>query len=215
MPPRLAILATLAAVLLAPGASRARAGHVEDTLAAIERSEIRFLRADTLAPFPPLGWVSARHYTETEFSRDSVGAPSASFAQDTISAAEQKSAALHGPIWRAGLAAAGKDPALILFILPPLNDVIDLHTTRSEATRRHHRVPVLTVLVLASLVAISLLGFDAGLTDRRQTFHAAFAVIVAAVLWLNLDLDFVRIGLIGIDPAPLIEARAAMDEVAP
>lgn len=133
-----------------------------------------------------------------------------SFAMEKISAAEQKSAALHAPIWQAGLAAAGKDPALVLLILPSLNDVIDMHATRADATRRHHRLPVLVVLGLASLVALSLLGFEAGFTDRRQTFHAAFAVIVASVLWLNLDLDFVRIGLIGVDASPLIDARAAM-----
>lgn len=83
-------LASLSARLLAPllaAVAVARADYVEDTLAAIGRSEVSFLRADSLAPFPPIAWVSARRYTETKFLRDGEGSPNATFEQSGVSAA--------------------------------------------------------------------------------------------------------------------------------
>lgn len=127
-------------------------------------------------------------------------------------ALEQKAAALHAPIWEAGLAAADARPDRAVLILPPLNDVIDLHTTRAAATRRHHRPPVLVLLGVSSIAAIGLLGFSAGLSGRHHMFfQSAFALIAAGVLWLTIDLDYPRAGLVRLDPSPLADARAAMN----
>ena len=124
---------------------------------------------------------------------------------------EKKAAALHPPIWEAGLAAVDARPDRTMLLLPALNDVIDLHTSRAAATRRHQRPPVLVLLGVSSIVATALLGFCAGLSGRyHRLFQSVFALLVAGVLWLTIDLDYARAGLIRLDPAPLVDARAAM-----
>jgi hypothetical protein len=130
----------------------------------------------------------------------------------TITAAVEKSAAdLHAPIWHAGVAATARDPDYRLLLFPALNELIDLYSLRFAAAHRHHPVAVIALLVLACVSAIALLGYGAGIADRdRRAFHLLFPLLVACVLWLVVDMDFPRSGLVRGNQAVLVDARAAM-----
>ena len=113
-----------------------------------------------------------------------------------------KARALQGEIWRLAVAACQNErsqPARGL-VLPALNAMIDISTTRTMATRTHPPVVIfggLLVLVLGSGV---LAGFDMAGGKTRDWLHIlAFAVTMALALYVILELEFPRLGLIRVD----------------
>ena len=78
---------------------------------------------------------------------------------------------LHKTMWAAALA-GGKPPQVVVVgVLPPLNDVIDIHTTRLAAGRRHLPTAVVVLLVLAALLSHVVIGYQAGTTGKRNARH--------------------------------------------
>lgn len=94
---------------------------------------------------------------------------------------------------------------------PAANEVIDLGSTRTWANRNHLPEPVLLLLMVSVLVACMLLGHSSGQTGRRHlSLWLAANVIFALVLFVVLDFDRPRRGLIRVDQTPLIELNASL-----
>lgn len=117
-------------------------------------------------------------------------------------------AALHARIWNAASAGALARPAAMLAVVGPVNEVIDLHATRISAGRKHLPAVVLGLLYACSVLTLAVIGYSCGLARRRSlTLTSVIAVLVAASLWVTMDLDYSRIGLIRASDAPLAELK--------
>ena len=97
--------------------------------------------------------------------------------------------------------------------LPALNDMIDITTTRAAAARNHPPPTIYAMLVLISLVSAVLIGYSMAANSRRSWIHILMmSTTLAVAIYVILDLEFPRLGLIRVDSADwvLIETRRAM-----
>ncbi len=93
-----------------------------------------------------------------------------------------------------------------------MNEVIDLHTSRFVAGV-YARVPatILLLLVAGVILSLGLVGYNAGLSEKRSPIIAIVLVIaLGATLWLVIDLDRPREGLIQTSQQPLIDLQQKM-----
>lgn len=119
--------------------------------------------------------------------------------------------ALHGALWASAVAGVRERPEATMAVLMPLNEAIDLLSVRDASARRHTPRPVMAVIIACSLASVASVGFGLATADPRLRVAAAvLAMLVAATLWIILDLDYPRLGFIQVSDAPLREALAGM-----
>jgi hypothetical protein len=93
-------------------------------------------------------------------------------------------------------------PEIALLLLPSLNEMIDVTTSRSIALYTHLPPLIFAVLVLISLFTGLLAGYAMGKRQRRSSLHVVlFAAVIAIVVYTILDLEYPRHGLIRLDSA--------------
>lgn len=120
-------------------------------------------------------------------------------------------AQMHDQIWKAASEGANAKPAAIIAVLPPVNDVIDFHSTRVAAGRKHLPRLVVGLLIICSAMSMMDIGYGCGLSGRRTALMTAtLALLIAASLWATLDLDKPRAGLIQLDDSPLTELATSL-----
>lgn len=111
---------------------------------------------------------------------------------------------LQGEMWRAALAGVRARPEAMLTVLDPLNAVIDFHTTRLAAGRKHLPLLVMGLLIACSLLSTAVIGFGCGLSrNRRAVLTGALTLLIGSALWITVDLDHPRAGWIRLSDAPL------------
>jgi len=93
-----------------------------------------------------------------------------------------------------------------------LNEMIDMHTSRSESLRNRVPTPVMVLLVVASAVALAALALYLTLLGRGIVTSLVAAVVVTLTLFITFDLDRPSRGFITIPNTPLVEQRASMDD---
>jgi hypothetical protein len=114
-------------------------------------------------------------------------------------------------IWRTGLDGVGTDRVLANLVLPPLNDVIDIHSEHLSSARRHIPQAILTAIVIAAAIGMGMIGYDNGLVRKRYLLlSGAFAVVSAAALWMTIDLDRPRHGFVRASELPYSELLDSM-----
>jgi hypothetical protein len=97
-------------------------------------------------------------------------------------------------------------------IVPAANEVIDLSSSRAWANRNHLPDPVLALLLTSVIISSLLLGHSSGQAGRRHPgLWLASNVVLVLVLYVVLDFDRPRRGIIRIDQAPLTELQAALE----
>ena len=130
-------------------------------------------------------------------------------------AEETRATQMQGDIWRLAVAAgqeAGSQHAAML-LLPALNAMIDITTTRTLATRMHPPTSIFVMLFGLALVGALLAGYGmAGTQSRRWLHMLAFAATIAGVVYVILDLEFPRLGWVrfGAFDQALVELRKSM-----
>jgi hypothetical protein len=100
-----------------------------------------------------------------------------------------------------------------MLLVPALNEMIDITTTRVMATRNHPPGIVFLLLGGLNLMGALLVGYGmAGNRERSWLHTAAFALVMALAIYVILDLEFPRLGLIRVDAADqvLVELRKSM-----
>lgn len=118
----------------------------------------------------------------------------------------------HSVIWSAAIRGVESKPSVMMGILPSINEVIDLHTVHSVAVRRHHPPVVLALLIICSMTAIGAIGYGCGLAGKRHlSVSGAMTMLIAATLWTIIDMDYPRVGLIKMSPAPIEALKAATE----
>jgi hypothetical protein len=123
---------------------------------------------------------------------------------DAALAEYQRSVALQGEIWTQAVAAAKStgSPAVLSLVVPSLNDMIDITTTRLAASRTHLPQVILVLLFALALAASLVAGFSTAADARRSWLHnGLFAFVIAASIFVIIDLEYPRLGLIRVDAA--------------
>lgn len=124
-----------------------------------------------------------------------------------------RSSALQGEIWQAAVAASAGAPQATMLLLPALNQMIDLTTTRTMAAQTHPPAVVFLMLFGTALVASILAGHGTSGSKARSWVHMViFAVATSVVIYVILDLEYPRLGLIQLTDFDrvLAEVRASM-----
>lgn len=127
------------------------------------------------------------------------------------------SATLQERIWRRAREAAiapGATPQAELLLLPALNEMFDITTTRTAATSNHPPFAIFVLLFVMGAVAALLVGYATSENPARSRLHTVgFAAVIALSVYVILDLEYPRLGIIRIDAADqvLIDLRASMD----
>lgn len=130
-----------------------------------------------------------------------------------LAAASQLSERLQVRFWSRAMAAARTAPTAITLglLLQALNDVIDLHSKRLMALE--NRVPdsILVLLVLLAMGALAMVGYSSGLAGSRElAAQLLLAVLVAAVVFVIVDLDRPYRGLIQVGQGSMIALRESL-----
>jgi hypothetical protein len=93
-------------------------------------------------------------------------------------------------------------------VLGPVNEVIDLHSLRVAAGRKHLPPLVLGLLIGCSALAVGVIGYGCGLSGgRRAPLTFSLVTLIGLALWVTIDLDHPRTGLMQLSDAPLAELQ--------
>jgi hypothetical protein len=98
-----------------------------------------------------------------------------------------------------------------MLLLPALNQMIDITTTRLVTMQIHPPSIVFIMLIVMALLSALLAGYSmAGSQSRMHML--VFAAILAITVYVILDLEYPRLGFIRIDAADqlLQEVRQGM-----
>lgn len=111
--------------------------------------------------------------------------------------------ALQGSIWAKALTACRRPDApapACMLLLPALNEMIDITSTRMMATRNHPPILIFLLLGGLSLVGAMLVGYSTSSNKDRSWFHTVvFSTFLSLTVYVIVDLEFPRLGLIRID----------------
>ena len=135
---------------------------------------------------------------------------------DASKAEYVRSIALQQEIWSQAVDAArdsGSQPAHML-LLPALNAMIDITTTRVMTAQMHPPPIVFVMLAALALTGAMLVGYGmAGGKVRNWLHSVGFAAVIAVTVYVIFDIEYPRLGLIRVDAADqvLVELRGSME----
>jgi drug/metabolite transporter (DMT)-like permease len=130
-----------------------------------------------------------------------------------------RSIVIHAKLWSIAeeLARATPESDVLALFIDSLNETIDLHETRVTVGLRG-RVPetILLLLLLGSMLTLGMVGYSAGLTQRRSSLSAVVLILaLGAVITLVIDLDRPRDGFLKVDQQPLIDLQEQVGALPP
>jgi hypothetical protein len=124
-----------------------------------------------------------------------------------LRAAEQQmehAAEIQQSIWSRAVSASRTDntPAIAIVLLPAINQMIDVTTSRAVALETHLPALILNLLVAVALLSGFLAGYAMAKRRSRSWLHiVVYALAVTATIYAVIDLDYPRSGLIRLDAA--------------
>jgi hypothetical protein len=126
----------------------------------------------------------------------------------------ERSAALQKEIWASAVAGVQSAPSpATAALLPALNEMIDITTTRLVATESHPPAVIFAMLVVLTWAGALLAGYGMAEGRTRNWLHMiGFALTMSLTVYVILDLEFPRLGLIRIDAADhlLVDVRQSL-----
>ncbi len=121
---------------------------------------------------------------------------------------EARSVELQARLWKDAVDATREDKTAALLLLPALNAVFDIGSTRELAMRTHTPVAVFFLLALLELTCALFAGLAMAKSERPSRFHVVvFAAVLALTGALILDLEYPRMGLLRLGPASALLAQ--------
>jgi hypothetical protein len=127
-----------------------------------------------------------------------------------------KASRVQDEIWREAVTASradGASPGAPMLLLSALNAMFDITTTRTLVTEIHPPIIIFVMLFALALATSLLVGYGmAGGKSRSWLHMAGFAFGTAAAVYVILDIEFPRFGLIRIETfdRALVELRESM-----
>ncbi len=114
----------------------------------------------------------------------------------------EQSSRLQKKIWQDSVPAVkNSSPATQTLVLSALNQMIDITTTQSVAAMTHLPFAVFGMLGLTVAASSALIGYLAAASAVRDWLSIiAFALVLGSVVYVILDYEYPRIGLIRVDP---------------
>lgn len=119
-----------------------------------------------------------------------------------VASALETSGELQDAIWIRVVSAAREDPTprIASSLLPPVGEMFDIASTRTLATQQHPPLAIYLMLGFLVLVSSLLAGFGMAKSVSLSRLHVlGFAAIVSITIYLILDLEFPRLGLLRVD----------------
>lgn len=110
-----------------------------------------------------------------------------------------KAGGLQQEIWSRSVAACQSDPktSSCMLVLPALNEMIDITTTRTMAIFTHSPALIIVLLAVLSSLAALLAGYSMSQQSSRSNLHTLiFALAISMTIYTVLDLEFPRFGLV-------------------
>lgn len=165
-----------------------------------------FLRAQLL-PEPHRSEVSTllRRYVDIRLKFYEAG-----IDEKKLREAGQQTEQIHRQLWSQAQSAAQQDVRAVttgLFI-QSLNEVIDLHAKRITAMQNHVPESIILLLCFVAILSLGLTGYGCGLAGQRHFFvTTAMAIMIVAVIFLIIDLDRPRRGLIKVSQKSMHDVR--------
>lgn len=132
-----------------------------------------------------------------------------------VQRAIEASVALQGEIWSTAVASAKESreipPSAVL--LPALNAMFDIATTREAARLVHPPIPVYATIGVLALVSSLFAGYGTAGKSRSAIHRWGLAAVLSLALYVIIDLEFPRVGFIRLDAADSVmrDVRASMD----
>jgi hypothetical protein len=120
-------------------------------------------------------------------------------------------------IWNEAVAATplpDSHPSSGLLLLPALNNMIDISTTRTMALQVHPPRVIYALLFGLGLICSLLAGFRMSSGQQRSWLHIfGFTVLTVIIVYVMLDVEYPRAGLIRLESADqlLINLREHMN----
>ena len=116
-------------------------------------------------------------------------------------------------VWTVAVAATrlpDSHPSSGLLLLPALNNMIDISTTRTMALQLHPPRIIYALLFGLGLICSLLAGFRMSSGQQRSWLHIlGFTVLTVIIVYVMLDVEYPRAGLIHLESAdqPLVNLR--------
>jgi hypothetical protein len=113
-----------------------------------------------------------------------------------------QSSNLQNQIWTRAVPATrdADSPAARMLLLPAINEMIDITTTRTVAAQIHPPAVVFVMLLILVLASSFLAGHAMAAAKYSGKLHMlCFAIVITAAIYVILDFEFPRFGLIRID----------------
>jgi hypothetical protein len=135
--------------------------------------------------------------------------PDADAAREALA----RAGALQREIWSASVEAARDAPQATMLLLPAINAMIDITATRTMAAQTHPPLIVFGMLGFLAVACALLAGYGMAGSRSRSVLHAVgFAAILTVTVYVILDYEFPRVGIIRLDGADrlLVDVRQSM-----
>jgi hypothetical protein len=135
---------------------------------------------------------------------------------DAVKAELARTVKLQDEIWTLAVSASrnAEMPSAPMLLLPALNAMIDITTTRTEAARLHPPVIIFVMLGTLTLACSLFAGYDMASRMRLNILHSiGFALVLAVTVYVIIDLEYPRIGLIQMADSDevLVDLRKSME----
>ncbi|HEX7238408.1 MAG TPA: DUF4239 domain-containing protein [Gammaproteobacteria bacterium] len=128
----------------------------------------------------------------------------------------RESGELQAAIWTMAASAVkreGTPPSTSTLVIGALNEMIDITGIQTMATRSHPPAVVFLLLVAMSVLCALLVGYATSQNTARSWLHTlTFAAVISLTVYVIIDLEFPRVGLIRVDTADdvLLHVRDSM-----
>ena len=152
-----------------------------------------------------------QQYIETRIRASAVSLD----RQEERSALQQEARRLQSALWELGVQAVnlGDRPATLNLYLQSLNELIDSNARRDAALDRHVPELVLFLLYGTFILTGGLLGYASGVSGIRASRGTYILVALIVVLvFIIIDLDRPRRGLIEVDQSSMLSLRAPLQQ---
>ena len=131
-----------------------------------------------------------------------------------VKAELDRTARLQGEIWNAAMAGQKEGGQMVVIgLLPVLNQMFDIVTTRTMASKAHPPTIVFAMLALLACAAAFMAGHGMAGSKVRSWVHiAGFASILAVTVFVIMDMEYPRLGMIRVDSFDqvLVDLRQGM-----
>ena len=133
-----------------------------------------------------------------------------------VNAELARSARLQTEIWSLAVASSREATTshAAMLLLPALNAMIDITTTRTEASKVHPPPIIFAILGVLTLACSLFAGYNMARRRSLNILHsAAFALVLTVTIYVIIDLEYPRMGLIQMTNSDhlLVDLRRSMD----